>query len=332
MSDVLNQKINYQSTAYNSQTLSPQVRPLKQHRLIEKLRKRGQIFPFSRTNKSIATMALREQSPSLVNGDGSLEDLFWNHRIMQPYSFVSWAHVYLFIAGIAKFVLYFIYPLLFLMSLSLVFSDGGIQRAVSDFLQMTIYVALPAFIIYSPILLINKFDPNINKDQLERWFARKKYCLNRETGMVTLYGTGNRKVFTHPFIEFDCILAGNPNHQGLLSYRLMLIHRYSNYKYGVNIGSLVGMNAPVAEYHRLWNMIQQYMDVSKPLPDIPMLEPFRHLDPTTAEYDQQTHRDPRYWRQMSDEEFEAQLTKIAKAQEKNNIPASGPILDIFAKA
>ncbi|ASA55642.1 hypothetical protein [Vibrio gazogenes] len=325
--------MSYQPTAYNSKQFHPQPQPEKSRGLMEKVRKRGQVFPFSDTNTSIATTALKDQPPSILNEEGAENDLFWTHKKVQPYTFVAWAGFYLFLVTMAKVVLYVIYPLQLFLSVCIwIFGDHGVQGAFTYFLTTTIYIALPALIIYTPIFIINRINPSINKDQIERWFARKKYCLNRETGMVTLYGAGNRKIFTHPFIEFDCILASNPNHQGLLSYRLMLVHRYSNYKHGVNIGSLVGVNAPVAEYHRLWNMIQQYMDVSKPLPDIPMLEPFRHLDPTTAEYDQQTNRDPRYWRQMSDEAFEAQLTKIAKAQEQNNIPASGPILDIFAKA
>jgi hypothetical protein len=237
-----------------------------------------------------------------------------------------------FISGLAQVVLYFIYPLQLFLSICIwIFGNHGFQGAFTYFSMSTLYLAVPATIIYAPLFIVNRIDPDVSKAQLERWFARKKYCLNRETGMVT-YGAGNRKIFTHPFIEFDCILASNPNHQGLLSYRLMLVHRYSNYKHGVNIGSLVGVNAPVAEYHRLWNMIQQYMDVSKPLPDIPMLEPFRHLDPTTAVYDQQHQRNPNYWRSMSDEEFDKTLTEMARNQREQNIPPTGPELDIFAKA
>ncbi|ASA55643.1 hypothetical protein [Vibrio gazogenes] len=324
--------MSYQPTAYNSKQFHPQPQPEKSRGLMEKIRKRGQVFPFSDTNTSIATTALKDQPPSILNEEGAENDLFWTHKKVQPYTFFVWAGFYLFLVTMAKVVLYAFYPLACLLTLIPAFGEAGPSVALQAVWNLTLYVALPAVIIYLPVFIINRIDPKMTKAQLERWVARKKYCLNRETGMVTLYGAGNRKIFTHPLIEFDCILASNPNHQGLLSYRLMLVHRYSNYKHGVNIGSLVGVNAPVAEYHRLWNMIQQYMDVSKPLPDIPMLEPFRHLDPTTAEYDQQTNRDPRYWRQMSDEAFEAQLTKIAKAQEQNNIPASGPILDIFAEA
>lgn len=57
----------------------------------------------------------------------------------------------------------------------------------------------------------------------------------------------------------------------------------------------VGVPSPVYEYR---DFIQNYMDISKPLPDIPILEPYRHLDPVTAAHDQQTGRDPHYYLTM----------------------------------
>ena len=50
------------------------------------------------------------------------------------------------------------------------------------------------------------------------------------------------------------------------------------------------------EVYAYWEMIQQFMDVSGPLPDVPIFEPFRHRDPVTAEWDQRTGRDPFKWR------------------------------------
>jgi hypothetical protein len=47
-----------------------------------------------------------------------------------------------------------------------------------------------------------------------------------------------------------------------------------------------------------WDTLQRYMDITQPLPELPILEQFRHLDPTTAEHDRQSKRDPRRWRDM----------------------------------
>ncbi|MFT4574638.1 hypothetical protein [Marinomonas primoryensis] len=104
--------------------------------------------------------------------------------------------------------------------------------------------------------------------------------LNRTTGMVTLFKR-NKPYFTHPFIEFDCVLLSCPTRQGFLNYSLTLIHRYSDYSVGVSLGNLLGPNAMVGEYLRFWNMAQGYMDISQPLPDIMILEGARQRDPTT---------------------------------------------------
>src|SRR5690606_40640405 len=45
-----------------------------------------------------------------------------------------------------------------------------------------------------------------------------------------------------------------------------------------------------------WDTLQRYMDVSQPLPDLPVLEQSRHLDPVTAAHDAATGRNPRQWR------------------------------------
>ncbi|ASA55637.1 hypothetical protein [Vibrio gazogenes] len=323
--------MSYQPTAYNSQTFTPQPSMNETQNWSERIHKRGEIFPFSQVNDCIATSAVRDQEPSIVGNSNRKSNFYWNNQRLQPYTFVKWISFYILVASIAKLALIVAYPFFLILSLIVYIKQSTPDGAIELLTTMTWYIAFPSIIVYFPVLWVNRCKPKFDYSHISL-FARKKYCLNRETGMVTLYGEHNRKIFSHPFIEFDCILASNPNHQGLLSYRLMLVHRYSDYAQGVNIGSLVGVNAPLAEYRRLWNMIQQYMDVSKPLPDIPMLEQFRELDPTTAAYDQQHQRNPNYWRSMSDEEFDKTLTEMARNQREQNIPPTGPEIDIFAKA
>ncbi|WBA16186.1 hypothetical protein [Salinivibrio proteolyticus] len=132
----------------------------------------------------------------------------------------------------------------------------------------------------------------------------------------------------HPFIEFDCVLMSAPSPQGHLNYNLMLVHRYQPYSVGVPISNLIGTNERVVEYQRLWNMIQRYMDASQPMPDLLVLEEARAKDPVTAAHDQQTGRDPRYWRDMSDETYKKTLAEIAEKQKTS--PATGPKINIFA--
>jgi len=52
-----------------------------------------------------------------------------------------------------------------------------------------------------------------------------------------------------------------------------------------------------------WSYLVRFMDVSKPLPDIPEHETTRHLDPVTKAYDEKTGRDPNYWAKYTAKEF-----------------------------
>ncbi len=57
------------------------------------------------------------------------------------------------------------------------------------------------------------------------------------------------------------------------------------------------------DVYAYWDMVQQFMDVSHPLPDVPVFEPFRHRDPVTAEEDARTGRDPFHWRKITPESW-----------------------------
>ncbi|MEJ2061814.1 MAG: hypothetical protein P8X74_00790 [Reinekea sp.] len=80
--------------------------------------------------------------------------------------------------------------------------------------------------------------------------------------------------------------------------KLYLAHKYSKE------GAIYGAPHKNAWYVGvLWEYLQHFMDVSRPLPDVPQLEPYRHLDPTTREWDKKHNRPPRLWRDMTQEEY-----------------------------
>ncbi|MCL1122969.1 hypothetical protein [Shewanella surugensis] len=181
----------------------------------------------------------------------------------------------------------------------------------------------------------------MNRGYFTPWFlkAKKHYELNRKTGMVTLFKGSGKALFSHPFHEFDCILTSSPTPQGVMNYGLFLVHRYNGYSYGVPLHSLMPGSPLVKEYHYLWNMVQAYMDVTSPMPDILVLEEARERDPTTKAFDAQglrgttfgvaitkktaaknvkkgelrNPRDSHFWRNMSDDDFEQTLKTIAKS-------------------
>ncbi|UYG05548.1 hypothetical protein OCT51_09375 [Halomonas sp. LR3S48] len=125
---------------------------------------------------------------------------------------------------------------------------------------------------------------------------------NRQTGMVSFAQGKKKPPLKAPFVEFDGYVERVVQRGGIF-YRLMFVHRYTGKQF--NQTSLSAIVDHKHEVHATWDMLQRYMDVSQPLPDVPRLEPFRHLDPTTAEHDRQTGRNPRYWRDLDLEAWKA---------------------------
>ena len=311
--------------AYNSEQLTLQ--PAKEAKgFLRRVLTKGQVFPFTKANETIALSLAGEITPSYIKETEKEDKLsYWDENSLESETFSNWTQLYLFIVGLAKAALFFFLPLLYLIMISgMIFGPYGWKDWAGDFGTVTLYTTLPCLLIYGHFKLVSAghlfLAPFLK--------SKRVYSLNRQTGMVTLFKKGNKERFSHPFIEFDCVLMSAPSPQGHLNYNLMLVHRYHNYSVGVPIGNLIGSNERVAEYYRLWNMIQRYMDISQPMPDILVLEPARERDPTTAAYDKQTGRNPRYWRDMSDEEYQQTLKKIAEQQKKQ--PDSGPTLNIFA--
>ncbi|PNG12306.1 hypothetical protein CXK97_17545 [Stutzerimonas stutzeri] len=129
-----------------------------------------------------------------------------------------------------------------------------------------------------------------------RVFPHDGSGFNRQTGMLTI-GRRFQKPFSAPFYEFDATLEFRPGPHGNSGFAIWLHHRYTSVEVflGAKIQSL-GMN--LEEALAFWDTLQRYMDMTQPLPELPILEQFRHLDPTTAAHDQQHKRDPRRWRDM----------------------------------
>jgi hypothetical protein len=129
-----------------------------------------------------------------------------------------------------------------------------------------------------------------------RVFKHDGSGFNRQTGMLTI-GRRFQRPFSAPFYEFDATLEFRPGPHGNSGFAIWLHHRYTSVEVflGAKIQSL-GMN--LEEALAFWDTLQRYMDVTQPLPELPILEQFRHLDPTTAAHDHQHKRDPRRWRDM----------------------------------
>ena len=124
------------------------------------------------------------------------------------------------------------------------------------------------------------------------------YAFCRHTGMIK----SSRGDF--PFYEFDAYVEMRVGIQGSQFHSFNLIHRYPHRSPDPFTKSPLEFSffadGSIAQHYAVWDMLQRYMDVSQPLPDVPELEPFRYLDPTTKAYDEagKRGRSATYWRDL----------------------------------
>lgn len=124
--------------------------------------------------------------------------------------------------------------------------------------------------------------------------------LYRREGLVRI--KEGKSVFEAPFVEFDAYLVHTPSGRGGRYFNLLLQHRYS--KHELWMKGLVTDAMNQKDIYAYWDMIQQFMDVSGPIPDVPIFEPFRSRDPVTKEWDERNGRDPFKWRKISSESWQ----------------------------
>lgn len=121
--------------------------------------------------------------------------------------------------------------------------------------------------------------------------SKNNTLLNRRTGIITIQRPkGNLEI---PFDEFDPYLTTITNPTGSTNYCLHLGHRYSS-----QFVQFPGSFSDIWAVYLNWEYWQQYMDISKPLPDAPRMEPYRSRDPVTSEYDAKHNRPKDYWKNL----------------------------------
>ncbi|WP_303288637.1 hypothetical protein [Marinobacter sp. SS8-8] len=248
--------------------------------------------------------AIKHQDQSDPNGFES-EEWWWNHqkiRFLNGKAFIGlsvflllipyvWGGVVL--AGGEMIVVYYSYVI-----------TAELPRAIQflvvlltglGWLPVSFYILIKTmpWVMGGFALLLRPFDKLLGK-LLDRGLEAGESAFNRETGEVSFALPGGKKL-TAPFEEFDAYVERVVQHGGIF-YRLMFVHRYTGKQFSQT--SLSRIEPSKEEVMALWDMLQRYMDVSQPLPDVPRLEPFRHLDPVTAEHDHRTRRHPRFWRDL----------------------------------
>lgn len=218
------------------------------------------------------------------------------HQFIRPNSIERSSRFWIFLYGAGIVLTPFSIFLMFLMYLTAPFFrlDDIIDRLLLVVLQ---YITLPLIVCFIIGYIVINYIPFLAR----RPGMGSRWELNRQTGMVTNY-TYNKKdpgnpisADSVPFYECDAYLWSLPDRYGI-THSIVLGHRYSDRQFF--IGDIIHrVNSPPSAY-AYWDFIQNFMDTSKPLPDMPILEQFRALDPVTAEYDKKTGRDPHYFLNM----------------------------------
>ena len=120
---------------------------------------------------------------------------------------------------------------------------------------------------------------------------------DRPTGLVHLPLRKGR-VWRVRFDELEPYLHETVSPNGVPYYHLLFAHRYSD-----GFMTSPEQHMSVWQVYLEWEHYRQYMDISKPLPDLPVYEPERKLDPTTIAWDKRMNRPERFWGKMPGEAF-----------------------------
>ncbi|SEC63127.1 hypothetical protein SAMN05216205_2829 [Pseudomonas mohnii] len=243
-----------------------------------------------------------------------------DHECFRYALFSGASHFWIYLYSIGKFLFWFsLFILLSISTLILINAEESWQETalnITKYSSITLGIPLGSWAIGK--LVIDKF-PNL-------WIKPSRgpiWELNRRTGLVTVFDYKNNGEYkkngtigelTAPFYEFDAYIATSPDSQGMPLNVLYLAHRYRNIM--INFGALLCPGPDFQPPCALWDFIQNYMDVSRPLPDLPQYEEYRHLDPTTAEYDRLTGRNPRYWIDMDDATFKQIVSEMHQRVEE----------------
>ena len=161
------------------------------------------------------------------------------------------------------------------------------------------FIILPS-IFFIVILILKK------KGKLK---SKGKVVLNRRTGMVTFPWKG--KQVNYPFDEFTVSIKHAGGYSGELMFHPFFFHRYTGQWFSSEQSYWHVWKAEL-----YWEIIQHYMDISKPIPDIPQLEPFRSKDPVTVEWDDKHQRPQDYWKNLPIERVDEMHEASRSAAEK----------------
>ncbi|WGI24846.1 hypothetical protein QEN58_16175 [Halomonas alkaliantarctica] len=229
------------------------------------------------------------------------EDISLIYRFFR-FWFVFWTHLLSFIGpGGGKGGGWFFTSIVAVCTILFLFAADTILAALTP-LAITVGLCGVATVFKT---LFEKHSIRFYKSN-QNWSDDVAFC--RRSGLVKSF-QGN-----FPFYEFDAFIEMAADMKGNQRHTLKVRHRYPQFSKDKHSGLPMEFTFPtdtgsIAERYAMWDMLGRYMDVSQPLPDIPRLEPFRHLDPTTKAFDEagKRGRPATYWRDLYAKASEQEL-------------------------
>ncbi|KMQ75396.1 hypothetical protein [Marinobacter subterrani] len=299
-------KIDFESTAFRAGMVEPlPASPKKRTRIGEELQPIGTyagVIPYHATVQDVEALQDHEKT----DPEFSDKNWWWNHQRIRFLNgkiglkflifVVPFTWILTLVIGGAAIVGWGVLSVGRYYDLSGILVGGLGFILVPGWMLFAFWIAYPTtnWIMSTGIgFLLKPFENTINK-RLDATLEDGCSEFNRLTGQVRI-ALGRGRFFEAPFVEFDAYIERVIQQSGVF-YRLILVHRYTQKTF--NKTGFSTIESEKSEVLAMWDMLQLYMDVSQPLPDTPRLEPFRHLDPVTAEHDRKSGRNPRYWRDL----------------------------------
>ena len=240
----------------------------------------------------------------------------FDHRRIRYAPASAWSNFWLYMEGFGRWFFFIIFGTLIISTPFVMFAlrESSLTEIFSAIFEISIWTLIPCLAAW----LIGYLGLTYIPEECLEKPSRKGpvWEMNRQTGMVTIFARkkgqfrkyGIEGNFIAPFYEFDAAIHTIPDRQGMPWNMLNLLHRYT--PVGIDFSVVMGKQRLVEPCMAMWDFWQRYMDISQPLPEIPLLEQYRHLDPTTARYDQSKARPPRFWRDMDEKTFDEKLREM----------------------
>ena len=140
---------------------------------------------------------------------------------------------------------------------------------------------------------------------------KMKTLFNRKTGKVHIYCKKEKERREVPFSELVPSKKSwsTPMHHSIdPGQTLTIIHKET----GLRACKIIVNNGDYYDPLLRWEIFQQFMDPSLPLPDVPEFEPARQYDPVTRKHDHDTSRPANFFRDMGRAES---ILRCKKAKE-----------------